>query len=112
MPGITKVVGNVKHSCSVCLKDVDVNSIRCTQCVQWVHARYSRVKGSLKKIESSFICRRRKGELCETRQVNDDVVLCHTLPIFSGLGWCPIVSWDFAGAVSIFGPNALPVIHQ
>ena len=28
----------------------------------------------------------------------DDVVLCHTLPVFMGLGWCPIVSWDFAGA--------------
>ena len=38
--------------------------------------------------------------------------LCHTLPIFTRLGWCPIVSWDFAGAVSIFGPDALPVIHQ
>ena len=42
----------------------------CTQCVQWVHARCSRVKGSLKKVESSFICRRCKGELSETRQVN------------------------------------------
>ena len=42
----------------------------------------------------------------------DDVVLHHTLPIFTGLGWCPIVSWDFAGAVSIFGPDALPVIYQ
>ena len=73
------------------------------------------MKGSLKKAESSFICRC-KGELCETRQVNslhiDDVVLHHTLPIFMGLGWCPIVSWDFAGAVSNFGPDALPVIHQ
>ena len=28
------------------------------------------VKGSLKKVESSFICRRCKGELCETGQVN------------------------------------------
>ena len=68
--GTTQVVGNVKHPCSVCLKDVGVNSIRCTQCVQWVHARCSRVKGSLKKVESSFICRRSNGELCETRQVN------------------------------------------
>ena len=42
----------------------------------------------------------------------DDVVLCHTLPIFTGLGQCPIVNWDFAGAVSIFGPDTLPVIHQ
>ena len=59
--GTTQVVGNVKHPCSVYLKGVGVNSIRCTQCVQWVRARYSRVKGSLKKIESSFICRRCKG---------------------------------------------------
>ena len=44
--------------------------IRCTQCVQWVHARCSRVKSSLKNVESSFICSRCKGELSETRQVN------------------------------------------
>ena len=69
--GTTQVIGNVKHPCSVCLKGVGVNSIRYTQCIQWVHARYSKVKGSLKKVESSFICRRCKGELCETRQVND-----------------------------------------
>ena len=68
--GIIQVIGNVKHPCSVCLKGVGVNSIRCTQCVQWVHARCSRVKGFLKKVESSFICRRCKGELYETRQVN------------------------------------------
>ena len=42
-------------------------SIRCIQCIQWVHARYSRVKGSLKNVESSFICRKCKGELYETR---------------------------------------------
>ena len=28
--GTTQVVGNVKHPCSVCLKGVGVNSIRCT----------------------------------------------------------------------------------
>ena len=33
---------------------------------------------------------------------DDDVVLRHTLPVFTGLGRCPIVSWDFAAAVSIF----------
>ena len=71
--GITLVVGNVKYPCSVCLKGVGVNSIRCTQCIQWVHARYSRVKGSLKNVESSFIWRRCKGELSETRQVNSQV---------------------------------------
>ena len=41
-----------------------------------------------------------------------DMVLHHTLPIFTGLGWCPTVNWDFAGAVSIFGLDALPVVHQ
>ena len=69
----TQVVGNVKHPCSVCLKGVGVNSIRCTQCVQWAHARCSRVKGSLKNVETSFICRRCKGELSETRQVNSQL---------------------------------------
>ena len=34
--GTTQIVGNVKHPYSVCLKSVDVNSIRCTQHVQWV----------------------------------------------------------------------------
>ena len=32
----------------------------------------------------------------------DDVVLRHTLPVFTGLGRCPIVNWNFDGAVSIF----------
>ena len=39
-------------------------------------------------------------------KINYDVVLRHTLPVFKGLGRCPIISWDFAGAVSIFGPDA------
>ena len=42
----------------------------------------------------------------------DDVVLRHTFPVFTGLGRCPIVNWDFAGAVSIFGPDALPVANN
>ena len=33
-------------------------------------------------------------------------------PFSRGLGRCPIVDWDFAGAVSIFGPDALPVVNQ
>ena len=40
------------------------------------------------------------------------MVLYHTLPIFTGLGQCPIVSWDFAGAVSIFGLDDFSFIHQ
>ena len=26
------------------------------------------------------------------QQLSDDVVLCHTLPVFTGLGRCPIVN--------------------
>ena len=70
--GITQVIGNVKHPCSICLKGVGVNSIKYIECVQWVHARCSRVKDSLKMVESSFICRC-KGELSETRQVNSQL---------------------------------------
>ena len=33
--GTIQVIGNVKHPCSVCLKGVGVNSIRCTQYIQW-----------------------------------------------------------------------------
>ena len=49
---------------------------------------------------------------CGFKSKTLDVVLRHTLPVFTGLGRCPIVSWDFAGAVSIFGLDALPVVHQ
>ena len=38
--------------------------------------------------------------------------MSHTLPIFTGLGQCPIVSWDFAGAVSIFELAAKPNFEQ
>ena len=37
------------------------------------------------------------------------MVLRHTLPVFTGLGRCPIINWDFSEAVSIFGLDALPV---
>ena len=39
--GITQVIGNVKHSCSVCLKGVVVNSIRCTQCIKVPSDKFS-----------------------------------------------------------------------
>ena len=35
-----------------------------------------------------------------------------TYSIFTGLGQCLIINWDFAGTVSIFGPDTLPVTHQ
>ena len=81
----TQVIGNVKHPCSVCLKGIGVNPTRYTQCIQWVYARCSRVKGSLKNVESSFICKRCKGELSETRQVNDLYIDGHEYEIVDKL---------------------------
>ena len=35
-------------------------------------------------------------------RLTDDVVLHHTLPVFTGLEWCPIVSWDFCWSSEYF----------
>ena len=53
-----------------------------------------------------------KAQQKERERFGDYVVLHHTLPVFTGLGQCPIVNWDFSGAVSIFGLDALPIVHQ
>ena len=44
-----------KYPCSVCSKGVGSNSIQCTKCKQWVHARCSRVKGKLAEVKD-FVC--------------------------------------------------------
>ena len=36
-------------------------------------------------------CLSKSGDGAQSTSRNDDVVLCHTLPIFMGLGWCSIV---------------------
>ena len=59
-----------------------------------------------------MLCRILVHRFCDDDDDDDDVVLRHTLPVFTRLGRCPIVNWDFAGAVSILGPDALPVVHQ
>ena len=45
---------------------------------------------------------------------DDDVVLRHTFPVFHGARTVPncYIVGTFVGAVSIFGPDALPVVHQ
>jgi len=45
-----------KWPCAVCGKAVGSNSIRCTDCQQWLHNRCSSVKGSLCKASKSFVC--------------------------------------------------------
>ena len=50
-PGAGPVQKTGKYPCSVCSKGVESNSIQCTKCKQWVHARCSRVKGKLAEVK-------------------------------------------------------------
>lgn len=43
--------------CSVCGTRVKRNSIKCNRCKLWVHAKCSGVKGSLGKVEVTFVCK-------------------------------------------------------
>ena len=54
-PGAGPVQKTGKYPCSVCSKGVGSNSIQCTNCKQWVHARCSRVKGKLTEVKD-FVC--------------------------------------------------------
>ena len=54
-PGAGPVQKTGKYPCSVCSKGVGSNSIQCTKCKQWVHARCSRVKGKLAEVKD-FVC--------------------------------------------------------
>ena len=42
--------------CAVCGRGVGVNSIRCTQCDDWVHARCCGVRGPLGGREADYVC--------------------------------------------------------
>ena len=49
--------------CGVCGKRVMRNSIQCTICKHWIHARCSGVRGPLKRMAESFKCRSCDGAL-------------------------------------------------
>ena len=48
---------DVRWPCGVCSKGVSSNSIQCSSCQKWVHRKCSGIKGSMSKVEKSFICR-------------------------------------------------------
>ena len=54
--GVKNVTKSEIDPCSVCDMRVRRNSIRCTSCKFWVHAKCSGIKGRLQKVELSFIC--------------------------------------------------------
>jgi hypothetical protein len=46
-----------KWPCAVCAKGVGSNSIRCTSCEGWVHRKCTGVKGPLRSVEGTFVCK-------------------------------------------------------
>lgn len=56
-----------RFPCSVCTRGVGSNSIRCTGCRLWTHKRCTGVSGSLRAVVTTFLCKRCKGEVIETR---------------------------------------------
>ena len=54
-PGAGPTQKSGKFPCSVCSKGVGSNSIQCTKCKLWVHARCSHIKGNLSKAKD-FTC--------------------------------------------------------
>ena len=54
-PDAGPVYKSGKYPCGVCSKGVRSNSILCTSCKQWVHARCSGIRGNLSKVKD-FVC--------------------------------------------------------
>ena len=55
-PGAGRRIEMGNWPCAVCGRGVGVNSIRCTQCEDWVHARCSGVGGPLAGREADYVC--------------------------------------------------------
>ena len=63
-----------RYPCAVCWKGVGSNSISCTLCKSWVHARCSEIKGSLSKVKD-FKCKRCLGQLPSPICASDKISL-------------------------------------
>ena len=87
-----------EHSCGVCRKGVASNSIRCVECLTWVHKRCSCISGQLKS-NVDFHCRRCfEGEKewsfsvsfaergCDWAQC--EVGMCSQVFLFGRHTWC------------------------
>ena len=73
-PGASPVQKTGKYPCSVCSKGVGSNSIQCTKCKQWIHARCSRVKGKLAKVKD-FVCNSSSSPPLDTCEEEENIVI-------------------------------------
>ena len=73
-PGACPVQKTGKYPCSVCSKGVGGNSIQCTKCKQWVHARCSRVKDKLAEVKDS-VCNSCSSPPLDTCEEEENIVI-------------------------------------
>ena len=73
-PGAGPVQKTGKYPCSVCSKGVGSNSIQCTKCKQWVHARCSRVKGKFAEVKD-FVCNSCSSPSLDTCEEEENIVI-------------------------------------
>ena len=63
-----------KCPCSVSSNGVASNSIQCTKCKQWVHARCRRVKGKLAEVKD-FVCNSCSSPPLDTCEEEENIVI-------------------------------------
>ena len=73
-PGAGPVQKTGKYPCSVCSKGVGSNSIQCTKCKQWVHARCSRVKDKLAEVKD-FVCNSCLSPPLDTCEEEENIII-------------------------------------
>ena len=84
--------------CGVCRKRVGCNSIRCNECLNWVHKRCSEVRGSLQAVASTFRCPRCTNPPLTVQ--TEDFGDLESVASFTYLGHCLDQKGGFDGAIS------------
>ena len=47
----------IRWPCGACGRGAGNNSIQCTSCQNWVHRKCSGIKGSIYKVNETFVCK-------------------------------------------------------
>ena len=80
--GLDKLKDSGKFPCGVCCEGVGANSIHCSRCKHWVHARCSGLTGKIRK-DPGYVCPRCRGlaRPIDGRPVTEVVVGDQTLDV-------------------------------